>query len=66
VLCERLETVDASAVDNTVLGHSYFCDNRVIVQDMFNLIMKGESAATPRYGLKTCETPEGCYWALAP
>src|SRR5262249_7423815 len=30
VLSAGLETIDASAVDRDFLGHSYFCDNRVI------------------------------------
>jgi len=64
VLSAGLETIDASAVDKDFLGHSYFCDNRIILQDMFNLIMEGKSAATPRYGLNERKTPQGSYWAL--
>lgn len=66
LLTQGLETIDASAVDISSMGHSYFCDNRSIIQDIFNLIMKGEGAATPRYGLKEQKTPEGRYWALHP
>lgn len=66
VLSAGMETIDASAVDKSFMGHSYFCDNRAILQDMFNLIMKGEGAATPRYGLKECKAQEGSYWALLP
>ena len=66
VLSEGLETIDASAVDKNFLGHSYFCDNRVVLQDMFNLIMEGQSAAKPRFGLKEQITPEGRYWAMQP
>jgi esterase/lipase superfamily enzyme len=66
VLCEGLETVDATAVDQTFMGHSYFCDNRTILQDMFHLIMKGQSAAAPRFGLKECKTEAGRYWTLLP
>lgn len=64
VLSAGLETIDASAVDSDFLGHSYFCDNRIILQDIFNLIMEGKSAAAPRYGLNERKTPQGSYWAL--
>ena len=64
VITSGLETVDASAVDTTVLGHSYFCENRVIIQDLFNLIMKGEGSATPRFGLTSRATPAGTYWVM--
>lgn len=64
VLCAGLETIDASAVDQSFLGHSYFCENRVILQDMFNLIMEGQAAGKPRFGLKEQQTAEGTYWAL--
>ena len=66
VLSTGLETIDASAVDDSLLGHSYFCENRAILQDMFNLIMEGQSAAKPRFGLKELKTPDGIYWALLP
>lgn len=66
VLSAGMETIDASAVDKSFIGHSYFCDNRAILQDMFNLIMESQSAAKPRYGLKECKTQEGSYWALLP
>lgn len=66
VLVAGLETIDASAVDQSFMGHSYFCDNRAILQDMFNLIMKGEGAAQPRFGLQERVGPGGRYWALQP
>jgi len=66
VLSASMETIDASAVDKSFLGHSYFCENRVVLQDMFNLIMEGQSAAKPRFGLKALNTPAGVYWALLP
>jgi hypothetical protein len=64
VVTAGLETIDASAVDKTLLGHSYFCDNRAIIQDLFNLIIRGEGCGSPRFGLKPCATPEGTYWVM--
>ncbi len=60
----KLRDVVFAAPDINAVGHSYFCDNRIILQDMFNLIMEGKSAATPRYGLNERKTPQGSYWAL--
>jgi esterase/lipase superfamily enzyme len=64
VIAEGLETIDASAVDSALMGHSYFCENRVVIQDLFNLIMKGEGSATPRFGLQPNATPKGTYWIM--
>jgi esterase/lipase superfamily enzyme len=64
VLVPEIETIDASAVDQSWMGHSYFCENRAILQDLFSLIMEGKGAATPRYGLKACKQPQGSYWSL--
>jgi esterase/lipase superfamily enzyme len=64
VVTQGLETIDASAVDTALMGHSYFCENRIIIQDLFNLIMKGEGGATPRFGLKSCAVPAGTYWVM--
>ena len=33
-----VDTIDATAVDTSFLGHSYFADNRVLLHDMFDLI----------------------------
>lgn len=66
VIAAGLETIDASAVDTSLMGHSYFCENRIVIQDMFNLIMKGEGGATPRFGLKAQAAPAGTYWVMGP
>jgi esterase/lipase superfamily enzyme len=64
VVVQGLETIDASAVDTALMGHSYFCENRIVIQDLFNLIMKGEGSATPRFGLKPHTAPDGTYWVM--
>jgi len=64
VIAEGLETIDASAIDTALMGHSYFCENRIVIQDLFNLIMKGEGGATPRFGLKPHAAPAGTYWVM--
>lgn len=64
VCCAGLETIDASAVDSSLLGHSYFCENGSVIQDLIELIKNGLGAGTPRPGLKEQTTPAGRYWAL--
>ena len=48
VVASGLETIDASAVDTGLMGHSYFCENPFVIRDLFDLIMRGEGSATPR------------------
>ena len=63
VLVPGVETVDATKVDTSLLGHSYFADTRSVLSDLFNLIHNGQRASQ-RFGLETIETPEGRYWAF--
>ena len=65
VVATGLETVDASAIDTALMGHSYFCENRVVIQDLFNLIMKGEGCGAPRFGLQAQATAAGTYWVMS-
>lgn len=62
ILPDLLDTIDASAVDTDLLGHSYYGDNRSILGDIYNLV-KGRSAP-PRFGLQQMESPKGRYWAF--
>ena len=64
VIAQGLETIDASAVDTALMGHSYFCENRIVIQDLFTLIMEGKGTATPRFGLKPRVAPAGTYWVM--
>jgi len=38
VIVEGLDSIDASAVDTSLLGHSYFGDNRSVISDIYNLL----------------------------
>ena len=63
VLAPGLETVDASEVDTSLLGHSYFAETRTLLGDIYTLI-KEDKPAGQRYGLKAVESPRGKYWAF--
>jgi esterase/lipase superfamily enzyme len=39
VLVDGIDTVDASAVDTSLLGHSYFADRTSVISDMFDLFL---------------------------
>ncbi|MCU1305616.1 MAG: hypothetical protein JWN45_311 [Acidobacteriaceae bacterium] len=64
ILPELLDTIDASAVDTSLLGHSYYGDNRSIIGDIYNLLK--EHSAPPRFGLQEMDSPKGRYWAFQP
>jgi esterase/lipase superfamily enzyme len=61
-----MDTVDASAVDTSMLGfyHSYFADNTTVLSDLFHDFL-GAPAAT-RLGLQKVVTAAGLYWKFVP
>jgi len=64
VVAEGLDSIDASAVDTSFIGHSYFGDNRSIISDIFYLI-RGARAGADRHALTECVAPGGTkYWAV--
>lgn len=44
VLVKGIETIDASGVDTSFLGHSYFASTSSIISDIFDLIKTGKRA----------------------
>jgi esterase/lipase superfamily enzyme len=66
VVIPGIDTVDASAVDTSILGllHSYFADNQTILSDLFYLI-RG-NLPTNRVRLQMRQTASGNYWAFVP
>jgi esterase/lipase superfamily enzyme len=64
VLLDGLDTIDVSSVDTSLVGHSYYGDNRSVLSDMFNLI-RGQEAAN-RFGLKKRTKGGRSYWAFRP
>ena len=61
VLIPGVETVDATLVDTSLLGHSYFAESRSVLSDMFYLIRRGQRADM-RFGLDRVDDQAGRYW----
>jgi len=64
VLVAGIDTVDASGVDTSFLGHSYIADNATILDDVADLLRHGRSPAE-RQCLTPTDTPRGRYWVLS-
>jgi esterase/lipase superfamily enzyme len=65
VIVEGLDTIDASLVDTSFMGHSYFGDNRSIISDIFYLIQHN-LAPSRRSGLKSKTIQDLYYWLFQP
>jgi esterase/lipase superfamily enzyme len=63
VILPGVDTIDASAVDTSFLGHSYFADNRSVLSDMFYLMRDGTPLnQNTRVGLTLVGIPPAQYW----
>lgn len=65
VVVPGIETIDATFVDTSLLGHSYFAEERSVISDMFYLIRNDQRAAQ-RFGLRPVDTQVGRYWEFKP
>jgi esterase/lipase superfamily enzyme len=65
VIVNAVDNVDATAVDTSLLGHSYYGDNRSILADLFELIRRG-SPPQERFGLLPKERYGSRYWLFSP
>jgi esterase/lipase superfamily enzyme len=65
VIAAGVDTVDASTVDTSFMGHSYFADKRNVLSDLFYLIREGKPPGE-RFGLEFRANPRGGYWAFKP
>lgn len=63
IVMEGVVTIDASAVDTSLLGHSYFSSRRSVLSDIHDLIRYGHGPAD-RFGLIMRTHPLGSYWVL--
>jgi esterase/lipase superfamily enzyme len=63
VVAPGIETIDASEVDTSLFGHSYFAGNRSVIEDMHYLIKDGKRAGS-RFSLAEKQAPAGKYWAF--
>ena len=63
VVVEGVETIDASEMAGGLLGHSYFAEDRRIMEDLFALLQSGQRADR-RFGLEALESDQGRYWTF--
>ncbi|MDB3936299.1 alpha/beta hydrolase, partial [Granulosicoccus sp.] len=56
-----IESIDATGVDTSFLGHSYFSGSKSVLSDMYSLINHNKRAGD-RFGLRSVETSTGSYW----
>lgn len=64
VLLQGMDTIDASAIDTSLLGHSYYGENRSIISDLYYLLRN--QTADNRMGLKVAGLPPEQYWKFQP
>ena len=61
VIIPGIETIDATNVDTSFLGQSYFNGSRSVLSDVYYIINKG-LPAEERFSLEAVETTHGLYW----
>jgi esterase/lipase superfamily enzyme len=63
IVMQGLDTVDVSKLSMDALGHSYFGDNRSVIEDLLKFL-KGQLA--PRPGLSKVPSGTLAYWQMLP
>lgn len=65
LVAKGMDTIDASLVDTSLLGHSYIGDVQSIVSDLHDLVIHGKRPME-RLGLESLRRGELMYWTLKP
>lgn len=65
VIVDGVDTIDASAVDTSLIGHSYYGDNRSVLSDMFALL-RSRNPPPQRFGLRPARFAGKQYWVFQP
>jgi esterase/lipase superfamily enzyme len=65
VIVPGIDVIDASAVDTSLLGHSYVASNRSVISDIHTLITNGLPPSS-RFGMSLVNGPDGDYYAFRP
>jgi esterase/lipase superfamily enzyme len=67
VILPNMDTIDVSAVDSDLLGHSYAFTERTVLSDIFNLIQNAAPLSQkPRLKLSQVGLPPAQYWQYKP
>jgi len=64
-IVSKVDTIDATAVDTGLFGHSYYADNRSILSDIFSLIRTGDPP-DKRFGMRAAHLNQMTYWQFRP
>lgn len=65
LLASGIETIDASAVDTSFLGHSYYAESCSVISDLF-LLVRERRRPDQRPTLQRIEASMGAYWFVTP
>jgi esterase/lipase superfamily enzyme len=64
VILLGLDTIEASAVNTSFLGHSHFGESRSVIQDIYWLFR--DHPPEMRFGISRIDRPEGFYYVFRP
>ncbi len=59
-----VDTVDVSPIDTSLIGHSYYGDNPLMIRDMRALVELSEPAARRPWLEQIADSPELVYWVF--
>ena len=59
-----IETIDCSRIDQSLMGHSYYVDNRDVTTDLF-MLLKENLPPSQRSFLERKKSSDGDYWQFA-
>ena len=62
IVVETVETVDASSIDTDFLGHNYFANTWLLINDLYKVLNKGWNAEQRK--LKDGRKNNKKYWAF--
>jgi len=66
VIVRGIDTIDASAVDESVLGHSYYASSEIVLSDLFSLIKRDRNPGDTGW-LQPRDVQDGLrYWVFEP
>jgi len=63
IIVPGVETIDASENAGGLLGHSYFAEDRRIMEDIYAILVTG-LRADKRFALQPVDTAQGRYWSF--
>ena len=64
LVVKGIETIDCSRIDLTMMGHSYFSNNRDVTADLF-MLLKEDLPPSKRFFLEKKKSSDGPYWQFS-